>query len=106
MNHGAQVLLGRAVTKEDVVYEVTTVQGSVPPTFVATVALPNFDPDSRCEGEPCLDTKSAENSAAARFLLTFADEIAAKQVERDARVKQKRKEKKAGNIKENEEEAE
>merc|ERR1712113_857119 len=95
MNHGAQMLLGRAVQKGDVVYDVRLVQGSGHPgKFIATVALPGFA-DGKYEGEPFSDKKSAENSAAAKFLETFEDEIAEKKAERDERVEQRRLEKEA-----------
>merc|ERR1712014_32823 len=55
LNHGAQMLLGRAIRKGDVTYEVVRVPGSEPPTWVATVAIPEFDEHSRYEGDPCTD---------------------------------------------------
>jgi len=95
LNHGAQMLLGRAVMKGDVTYDVAMVEGSLPLLWVATVSLPNFDPETRFEGEACSDKKLAENSAAAKYLEAFADEIAEKKVERDARMEQKRAEREA-----------
>merc|ERR1712087_423759 len=60
------LLLGRSITKEDVVFE--TVEDPSTGTYTSTVGIPEVVPDRGFQGEPGANKKEAEANAAAAAL--------------------------------------
>jgi len=60
--HAVQLLLNRPVTKDDVVYETTEIEGDTK-NYVSTVSLPSYEGKS-WQGETVTNKKEAEMSAA------------------------------------------
>mmetsp|Transcript_100936 Transcript_100936/g.256816 ORF Transcript_100936/g.256816 Transcript_100936/m.256816 type:complete len:306 (+) Transcript_100936:78-995(+) len=108
LNHMMQMLLSRSVTKDDVLYTLTTIEGEKP-SYSATVSLPTYEGSPTFQGAPASAKKDAEAAAAKVAIAAFKDAAAplieehkAKKARKNAedmeKMKQKHAEKQAAGI--------
>merc|ERR1712061_278280 len=95
VNQAAQLLLHRAVTEDDIVYN-TQPADEAQSLWMSSVSLPAMDPDGWYQGECCADKKQAEASAAQAFLEAFADHIEEAKAAREARLAERQSQKGGG----------
>mmetsp|Transcript_101883 Transcript_101883/g.259020 ORF Transcript_101883/g.259020 Transcript_101883/m.259020 type:complete len:310 (-) Transcript_101883:111-1040(-) len=91
LSHAVQMLLGRPVTKEDVVYTSTTIEGDTP-SYQSVVSLPTYDASSQYQGAVTAMKKDAEASAAKNALAALKAVIAPMEEEHKAKKAKKNKE--------------
>jgi len=90
--HAAQMLLGRSVTKADVVFETKAVNESET-EFASTLCFKAYDPATTYQGQPSDGKKAAESSASTMCLEALASHIAAATEEHQAKKAKQRAEK-------------
>merc|ERR1719283_485928 len=87
----SQLLLGRPVTKGEVVYATSPVEGSGGKQQTV-VSIPAHDPSASWQGEPADTPKQAENNAAEVACAALADTLAALEEQRKAKKARQAKE--------------
>jgi len=91
LNHMMQMLLSRSVTKDDVLYTLTTIEGEKP-SYSATVALPTYQGSPTFQGAAAFAKKDAEAAAAKVAIAAFKDAAAPLIEEHKAKKAKKNKE--------------